>query len=125
MTIKYITDQLDKVFPEYVKDWTGEGWLLRREVLDAKDQGKVMVGIHELGVLVYTHKDGKPVTMEEFDNFDHESELFDDHSEIVWVVEDGKYDLDFLIGQPYIHADTFDELLSDYEKFINWLESDK
>lgn len=126
MGYKDIETQLRNLLPAYVRDWTGEGWLLRKDVLDCKEKNTLMVGVHETGVFVYEYKKGGYATMQDMDEFDHTTGLFDELIEPVWLIdENGEYDLDFLMSTNYVHADTFDELLADYKTFINWLESDK
>jgi hypothetical protein len=123
--LAHLMGELKQILPAYEVDWIGYTYLLRTEVLDCKEQNNMMVGISEEGVFIYGYKTGGYATMSDFNNHDHTAQEFDELIEPIYLIDnEGNYDLDFLIGTDYVHADTFDTLLGDYNTLVKWLRED-
>lgn len=86
----------------------------------------VINGQRGLPLLTRQEKEGY-ATMAEYDNFQRDKGIFGSYCESVWLLERDdktgiiKYDLDFLQASRIVDADTFNDLMVDFEKYLKYL----
>lgn len=118
--MKKFYDELNAMFPEYAIDWTGQTYLLRKDVTDNYG-ATALVTVSEYGVNLVTVDEDGYATMQDFETHDHtKSEFFEDKDYIEIVTEEGDFDIDFI--KNFIDADTFSELEGDFTKLTRWLK---
>jgi hypothetical protein len=125
-----VIKELETLMPSYSITWTGVDYTMHKNVLMADEKTPIMVVMRETGVFVYKWRDEEVyATRAVYENFPLDKDIFE--TETSWRPvyllqrdEDTgliKYDLDFLQASRIVDADTFNDLMVDFEKYLKCL----